>query len=239
MIDWIIDLARRAERRIMVRLVKGAYWDAEIKRAQVDGLTGLPGLHPQGGTPTSPMSPAPNGSWLRATVVFPQFAHTHNAQTLAAIYHLAGRDAAPDAYEFQCLHGMGEPPLRRGVWAARSSDARRAFTRPSARTRRCSPTWCAGFSRRRQPPFVNRISDPKVSVEALIADPTELVAASRWSAPRPARGDRRPADLFAPERVNSRGLDLSDETVLARLWRTSPRPRRAGLCRRIRFSRGR
>ncbi len=144
MIDWIIDLARRAERRIMVRLVKGAYWDAEIKRAQVDGLKGFPVYTRKVHTDVAYVACARKLLAAR-DVVFPQFA-THNAQTLAAIYHLAGRDAAPDAYEFQCLHGMGEP-LYDEVVGQGSSAARRAFTRPSARTRRCSPTWCAGFSR--------------------------------------------------------------------------------------------
>ncbi|WP_298196736.1 proline dehydrogenase family protein, partial [Novosphingobium sp.] len=100
-IDWIIDLARRAGRRIMVRLVKGAYWDAEIKRAQVDGLPGFPVYTRKVHTDVSYIACA-RQLLAAPDAVFPQFA-THNAQTLATIYHLAGPDFAIDRYEFQCL----------------------------------------------------------------------------------------------------------------------------------------
>ncbi|HVJ02627.1 MAG TPA: proline dehydrogenase family protein, partial [Sphingomonas sp.] len=105
-IDWIVDLARRAGRRIMVRLVKGAYWDAEIKRAQLDGLEDFPVYTRKVHTDVAYIACA--RKLLAATdAVFPQFA-THNAQTLATIYEMAGPDFAIGRYEFQCLHGMGE-----------------------------------------------------------------------------------------------------------------------------------
>ena len=92
----------------MVRLVKGAYWDSEIKRAQVDGLDGYPVYTRKAYTDVAYLACA-RRLLAAPDAVFPQFA-THNAHTLAAIYHLAGGDAyAPDQYEFQCLHGMGEP----------------------------------------------------------------------------------------------------------------------------------
>ncbi|WP_372732753.1 proline dehydrogenase family protein, partial [Novosphingobium sp.] len=104
-IDWIIDLARRSGRRIMVRLVKGAYWDAEIKRAQVDGQTDFPVYTRKAHTDVSYLACA--RKLLGAPeAIYPQFA-THNAQTLAAIYHLAGNNYYAGQYEFQCLHGMG------------------------------------------------------------------------------------------------------------------------------------
>lgn len=106
-LDFVIDLARRSGRRIMVRLVKGAYWDAEIKRAQLDGLEDFPVFTRKIHTDVSYLACA--AKLLAATdVIFPQFA-THNAQTLAAIYHMAGKDFQVGKYEFQCLHGMGEP----------------------------------------------------------------------------------------------------------------------------------
>ncbi|MBB3936645.1 trifunctional transcriptional regulator/proline dehydrogenase/L-glutamate gamma-semialdehyde dehydrogenase [Aureimonas phyllosphaerae] len=213
-IDWIIDLARRAERRIMVRLVKGAYWDAEIKRAQVDGLKGFPVYTRKVHTDVAYVACARKLLAAR-DVVFPQFA-THNAQTLAAIYHLAGQDAAPDAYEFQCLHGMGEPLYDEVVGSEKLGRPARIYAPVGTHE-----TLLAYLVRRllengANSSFVNRISDPKVSVDALIADPTELVAAEA-TVGAPHEAIAAPADLFAPERVNSRGLDLSDETVLARL----------------------
>ncbi|MGO7208352.1 proline dehydrogenase family protein, partial [Rhizobium ruizarguesonis] len=106
-LDYIIDLARRSGRRIMVRLVKGAYWDAEIKRAQLDGLDDYPVYTRKIYTDVAYVACA--RKLLDAPdAVFPQFA-THNAQTLATIYRLAGPDFTVGKYEFQCLHGMGEP----------------------------------------------------------------------------------------------------------------------------------
>ena len=106
-LDFIVDLARRAKRRIMVRLVKGAYWDSEIKRAQMDGQADFPVYTRKVHTDVSYVACAKK---LLAAIdaVFPQFA-SHNAQTLATIYHLAGPDYHVGKYEFQCLHGMGEP----------------------------------------------------------------------------------------------------------------------------------
>ncbi len=91
----------------MIRLVKGAYWDSEIKRAQMEGLEGYPVYTRKVYTDVSYLACAKK---LLAVpnLIYPQFA-THNAHTLAAIYHLAGQNYYPGQYEFQCLHGMGEP----------------------------------------------------------------------------------------------------------------------------------
>ncbi|MEO5691503.1 MAG: proline dehydrogenase family protein, partial [Usitatibacter sp.] len=105
-IDYLVDLARRTQRRLMVRLVKGAYWDSEIKRAQVEGLDGYPVFTRKVHTDVSYLACA--RMLLAAPAeIYPQFA-THNAQTLASIYEMAG-PYTPGQYEFQCLHGMGEP----------------------------------------------------------------------------------------------------------------------------------
>src|SRR5450830_490720 len=104
-IDYLVDLARRSGRKFMVRLVKGAYWDAEIKRAQVEGMPGYPVYTRKVYTDVSYLACAQR--LLAATdVIYPQFA-THNAQTLSTIFTWAKRDGVTD-YEFQCLHGMGE-----------------------------------------------------------------------------------------------------------------------------------
>ncbi|PZQ52419.1 MAG: trifunctional transcriptional regulator/proline dehydrogenase/L-glutamate gamma-semialdehyde dehydrogenase [Rhodovulum sulfidophilum] len=213
-LDWIIDLARRSGRRIMVRLVKGAYWDAEIKRAQVDGLPGFPVYTRKVYTDVSYIACARKLLDAREAV-FPQFA-THNAQTLATIYHLAGPDFTVGSYEFQCLHGMGEPLYDEVVGPAKLGRPARIYAPVGTHE-----TLLAYLVRRllengANSSFVNRISDPKVSIEDLIADPAEVVRAM----PEPGR----PHDEIALPRAilgareNSAGLDLSDEAILAELW---------------------
>jgi RHH-type proline utilization regulon transcriptional repressor/proline dehydrogenase/delta 1-pyrroline-5-carboxylate dehydrogenase len=228
-LDFIIDLARRSERRIMVRLVKGAYWDAEIKRAQVDGLAGFPVFTRKVYTDVSYIACARKLLAAR-DVVFPQFA-THNAQTLAAIYHLAGPDFTTGSYEFQCLHGMGEPLYDEVVGPGKLDRPARIYAPVGTHE-----TLLAYLVRRllengANSSFVNRISDPRVSVDDLIADPAETVRAMAVPG-APHDEIALPAAIFGG-RKNSAGLDLSDETALAALsealsasaeadWRAAP-----------------
>ncbi|MBB3928420.1 RHH-type proline utilization regulon transcriptional repressor/proline dehydrogenase/delta 1-pyrroline-5-carboxylate dehydrogenase [Sphingobium jiangsuense] len=212
-IDWLIDLARRSGRRLMVRLVKGAYWDAEIKRAQVDGLPGFPVYTRKQHTDVAYIACARALLAARAHV-FPQFA-THNAQTLATIHHLAGPDFRPGDYEYQCLHGMGEPLYSQIVGPGGWNRPCRIYAPVGTHE-----TLLAYLVRRllengANSSFVNRIANPDVSVEDLIADPADVVRAmDDPGAPHPAIA--LPADLL-PGRRNSEGLDLGDESVLAAL----------------------
>lgn len=213
-LDYIIDLARRANRRIMVRLVKGAYWDAEIKRAQLDGLEDFPVFTRKVHTDVSYI--ACSRKLLAARdVIFPQFA-THNAQSMATIYHLAGPDFKLGDYEFQCLHGMGEP-LYSEVVGKKNLDRPCRFYAPVG----THETLLAYLVRRllengANSSFVNRIADPAVPVDALLEDPVAVVEAMQQPG---AQHDRiaSPAALFGTERANSAGLDLSSETTLATL----------------------
>lgn len=212
-IDWIIDLARRAGRRIMVRLVKGAYWDAEIKRAQVDGLADFPVFTRKAHTDVAYIACAKK-LLAAPAAVFPQFA-THNAQTLAAIYHLAGPDFSTGQYEFQCLHGMGEALYREVVGADRLDRPCRIYAPVGTHE-----TLLAYLVRRllengANSSFVHRIADPAVPISELVADPVELVRAM----PEPGSRHERislPGDLY-PDRRNSAGIDLADEQALASL----------------------
>ncbi|RYD83892.1 MAG: aldehyde dehydrogenase family protein, partial [Sphingomonadales bacterium] len=212
-IDWIVDLARRADRRIMVRLVKGAYWDAEIKRAQVEGLADFPVYTRKLHTDVAYVACAKILLAAR-DAVFPQFA-THNAQTLATVYQMAGPDFAIGDYEFQCLHGMGEPLYQQVVGKDKLNRPCRIYAPVGTHE-----TLLAYLVRRllengANSSFVNRIADPDVSIEEMIADPVELVRAM----PHPgARHDliASPAGLY-PDRRNSDGIDLSDEIALAAL----------------------
>ncbi|WP_242224697.1 trifunctional transcriptional regulator/proline dehydrogenase/L-glutamate gamma-semialdehyde dehydrogenase [Shinella zoogloeoides] len=213
-LDFIIDLARRSGRRVMVRLVKGAYWDAEIKRAQLDGLEGFPVYTRKIYTDVAYVACA-RKLLAAPDAVFPQFA-THNAQSLATIYQLAGPDFAVGKYEFQCLHGMGEPLYDEVVGKDKLDRPCRIYAPVGTHE-----TLLAYLVRRllengANSSFVNRISDPKVSVESLIADPVDIVAAM------PVVGAQHdqialPGDLFGKNRENSKGLDLSNETTLAAL----------------------
>ncbi|MCO6050462.1 trifunctional transcriptional regulator/proline dehydrogenase/L-glutamate gamma-semialdehyde dehydrogenase [Mesorhizobium sp. RP14(2022)] len=215
-LDFIIDLARRSDRRIMVRLVKGAYWDAEIKRAQVEGLEGFPVYTRKVHTDVAYIACARKLLGAR-DAVFPQFA-THNAQTLAAIYHLAGPDFRVGEYEFQCLHGMGEPLYDEVVGKEKLGRPCRIYAPVGTHE-----TLLAYLVRRllengANSSFVNRISDPRVSVDDLVADPTDVVEAMPVIG-LPHDQIASPAKLYGRERRNSTGLDLSNENTLAALSR--------------------
>ncbi|MGO4568079.1 trifunctional transcriptional regulator/proline dehydrogenase/L-glutamate gamma-semialdehyde dehydrogenase [Rhizobium sp. 2YAF20] len=213
-LDYIIDLARRSGRRIMVRLVKGAYWDAEIKRAQLDGLSDFPVYTRKIHTDVAYIACA--RKLLDATdVIFPQFA-THNAQTLATIYHLAGPDFQVGKYEFQCLHGMGEPLYDEVVGKQKLDRPCRIYAPVGTHE-----TLLAYLVRRllengANSSFVNRISDANVSVDELIADPVDLVEAN-LPIGKPHDLIALPCNLYGSERQNSSGIDLSNETELAAL----------------------
>jgi RHH-type proline utilization regulon transcriptional repressor/proline dehydrogenase/delta 1-pyrroline-5-carboxylate dehydrogenase len=212
-IDWIVDLARRADRRIMVRLVKGAYWDAEIKRAQVDGLADFPVYTRKVHTDVAYVACA-RKLLAAPDAVFPQFA-THNAQTLATIYQLAGPDFAVGQYEFQCLHGMGEPLYSQVVGKDKLDRPCRIYAPVGTHE-----TLLAYLVRRllengANSSFVNRIADPAVPMAEMVADPVEVVRAMPYPG---ARHDliAAPAGLYA-DRRNSDGIDLTDELALTAL----------------------
>jgi RHH-type proline utilization regulon transcriptional repressor/proline dehydrogenase/delta 1-pyrroline-5-carboxylate dehydrogenase len=222
-IDGLIDLARRSDHRLMLRLVKGAYWDSEIKRAQQDGLADYPVYTRKAHTDVAYLACA--RKLLGAPdAVYPQFA-THNAQTLAAVVEIAGPAFHPGQYEFQCLHGMGEPLYEPIVGAAAGA----ALHRPC---RIYAPvgshdTLLAYLVRRllengANTSFVHRIADAGLPLEALVEDPVRTVqaAAARegvLGAPHPAIA--LPGALYGAARANSRGLDLADEAQLAALGR--------------------
>ena len=212
-IDWIVDLARRSGRRIMVRLVKGAYWDAEIKRAQVDGQADFPVYTRKVHTDVAYIACARRLLAAR-TAVFPQFA-THNAQTLATILRMAGPDFSPGDYEFQCLHGMGEPLYDEVVGPEKLNRPCRIYAPVGTHE-----TLLAYLVRRllengANSSFVNRIANPDVPIDAIIADPVaEVMAMAVPGSPHPLIA--HPRALY-PDRRNSAGLDLADESELSKL----------------------
>ncbi|ECI9603860.1 trifunctional transcriptional regulator/proline dehydrogenase/L-glutamate gamma-semialdehyde dehydrogenase [Salmonella enterica] len=236
-VDYLIDLAARSRRRLMVRLVKGAYWDSEIKRAQVEGLEGYPVYTRKVHTDISYLACAKK---LLAVpnLIYPQFA-THNAHTLSAIYHLAGQNYYPGQYEFQCLHGMGEPLYEQVT--GKVADGK--LNRPC---RIYAPvgthkTLLAYLVRRllengSNTSFVNQIADVTLPLEELVVDPVEAVEKLAQQEGQPGLPHPKiplPRVLYGQERENSAGLDLSNEHRLASLssvllnnalheWRAKP-----------------
>jgi len=223
-IDWLDALSRCHGRRIMVRLVKGAYWDSEIKWAQVAGLAGFPVFTRKPATDVAYLHCARH-LMERTDRIYPQFA-THNAHSVAAILEMAHELGADrDRYEFQRLHGMGE------------SLHTRVLQTEGTRCRIYAPVGAhrdllAYLVRRllengANSSFVNQIIDTSVPPEAVAADPFDALANA------PERQVRRPADLFAPDRVNAKGFDLTDPADMARIkvardpwadrrWRAAP-----------------
>ena len=209
--DWIVALARHHDRRFFVRLVKGAYWDSEIKVTQVGGYRDYPVFTRKLATDVSYLACA--ARLIDATdAVHPAFA-THNAYTIGAIEALAAaRDDRPD-FEFQRLHGMGED-----VYAelAKREDA---AGRPRTPVRIYAPTGghkdlLAYLVRRllengANSSFVNRMADAEVPVAELTTDPV-----ADLDALEPSRNPAipLPADIL-PNRLNSAGTDLSDPLV--------------------------
>ncbi|MDB5962521.1 MAG: putA, partial [Massilia sp.] len=218
-INFLVDLAKRSGRKFMVRLVKGAYWDAEIKRAQVDGMPGFPVYTRKVYTDVSYLTCA-RKLLSNANRLYPQFA-THNAHSLAVIYTWAKADGITN-YEFQCLHGMGETLYDQVVGNSNLDKACRIYAPVGSHE-----TLLAYLVRRllengANSSFVNQIVDPQVSIASLIADPF-AAAAAQQGAPHP--GIALPRKLFGAERDNSAGLDLSDENVLTALSGTLGQPR--------------
>ncbi|MBK6866591.1 MAG: trifunctional transcriptional regulator/proline dehydrogenase/L-glutamate gamma-semialdehyde dehydrogenase [Burkholderiales bacterium] len=215
-IDWLIELARRTQHRLMVRLVKGAYWDSEIKRAQVDGQSDYPVYTRKPHTDVSYLACA-RRLLAAPDAVYPQFA-THNAHSVAAIVQMAGPDAWQSGqYEFQCLHGMGEP-LYEQIVSGQLGPKRPCRIYAPVGTHE---TLLAYLVRRllengANTSFVNRIADAEVPIKELIEDPVALVQAEQpVGAPHPRIP--LPQALYGAERDNSRGLDLSDEHILQAL----------------------
>jgi len=210
-IDWLVDLARRSGRRLMVRLVKGAYWDSEVKRAQVDGLADYPVFTRKAHADLSYLVCA--GRLLAAPdAVYPQFA-THNAQTLSAVFQMA-LERGVDDYEFQCLHGMGEPLYDNVVGPAGLGKACRIYAPVGSHETLLPYLVRRLLENGANSSFVNRIVDEAVSVAELVEPPLSQVA--REGAARHPQIPL-PCELYGLGRRNSAGLDLSDENVLADL----------------------
>ncbi len=200
-IDFLHDLATRLDRRIMVRLVKGAYWDTEVKQAQVEGIDGFPVFTSKAATDISYIA---NARKLLAMTgrIYPQFA-THNAHTTAAILHMAGNDK--DSFEFQRLHGMGE--ALHGILQKEEGTRCRIYAPVGAHRDLLAYLVRRLLENGANSSFVNQIVDEEVAPEHVARDPFLAID-------DPAPKLRRGPELFLPERPNSKGFDLRHQPTL-------------------------
>ncbi len=204
-LDWLYTLAQRYDRRIMVRLVKGAYWDSEVKRAQTLGLSGYPVFTRKTNTDVSYIACAKKLLSMTDRI-YPQFA-THNAHTVAAILEMA---ADKNAFEFQRLHGMGDA-LHETVRAAEGTRCR-IYAPVGAHTDLLAYLVRRLLENGANSSFVHQIVDEEVSAETIARDPFEVVA-TQGAAENPLIP--KPAGIFEPGRRNSIGHDINDPVVLA------------------------
>jgi len=230
-IDFLADLARRSGRRIPVRLVKGAYWDSEIKRAQVDGQAGYPVFTRKPNTDVSYLANARRMLDAR-DALYPMFA-THNAQTIAAIHKLAnGRP-----FEFQKLHGMGDDLYAEVIPKDRLNVPCRVYAPVGSHEDLLPYLVRRLLENGANSSFVNRITDDSVAIDDLIRDPVETVAGFT-SIPHPRIP--LPRDLYrahvalgkSSNRDNSMGINLANDDQLRALadhvnaavkgWRAMP-----------------
>ncbi|MGH8633368.1 MAG: bifunctional proline dehydrogenase/L-glutamate gamma-semialdehyde dehydrogenase PutA [Burkholderiales bacterium] len=205
--DWVASLAADAGRRIMVRLVKGAYWDTEIKLAQVLALDDYPVFTRKSATDVSYMACAQT-LLAAGNRILPQFA-THNCHTVAFIFECAGtrRD-----FEFQKLHGMGDALYE--TLAPEKRVACRVYAPVGSHRDLLAYLVRRLLENGANTSFVHQVADTSIPLERLTADPLTMLPDPYVANPRVPR----PWNLF-PDRLNSRGIDLSDPQVLERLER--------------------
>ena len=218
-VDFLLDLAKRSGHRLMIRLVKGAYWDSEIKRAQVEGQSDYPVLTRKHHTDVSYLACA-RKLLAAVDVVYPQFA-THNAQTLASIVSMAEEMCGAyqaGQYEFQCLHGMGEPLYFQVVGAQLLNRPCRIYAPVGTHE-----TLLAYLVRRllengANSSFVNRMADDSVSLDSLVMDPVHITrqeaAQNNMEVGRAHPQIPLPVHLYGAERLNSKGWDLNHDATL-------------------------
>ena len=219
-LEWLIKTVREADRRITLRLVKGAYWDSEIKRAQERGLAGYPVFTRKPNTDVSYLACAR----LLETAgdrIYPQFA-THNAHTIAHVAEVFG-DAS--RFEFQRLHGMGAElydSVVRGPWGRYAC---RVYAPVGAHEDLLPYLVRRLLENGANTSFVNRIVDASLPAEEVVADPiAEVDGLEQLAHPRIPL----PVNLFAPERLNSAGFNFADgqavDTLLRDCERASQQP---------------
>ena len=206
-LEWLYELAKDLDRKIAIRLVKGAYWDYEIKQAQLDGLADFPVYASKAATDVSYLCCA--RKLLRMTDrIYPQFAG-HNAHTVASILEFA--DTSQE-FEFQRIHGMGE--ALHGLIKERRKTKCRIYA-PVGNHRELLPYLARRMLENgANSSFVNQMANPNLSAEEIVTDPFALLDKERVANFSPVA---RPRDMFEPDRKNSKGWDIRNPQVLAEI----------------------
>lgn len=225
LIDWLIALGRETGRRFMVRLVKGAYWDSEIKFTQIQNYRDYPVFTRKSSTDLSYIVCAQH--MLQAPdVIYSQFA-SHNAHTLATILKLARSE---NDYEFQRLHGMGQVLFKAAAKVTGKAINCRVYAPVGSHEDLLPYLVRRLLENGANSSFVNRFMNDKVSVDELIEDPITKVEKMKQ---KRHSNIPLPVDLYGTHRKNSRGLDLTDpdtvkqlleqiDTVGKQSWLTAP-----------------
>lgn len=225
LLDWVSALARGKNRRMMVRLIKGAYWDSEIKKSQMQGFADYPVFTRKVFTDVSFQACAKKILTM-TDAIYPQFA-THNAYSVAMILNLVGdyRD-----FEFQCLHGMGNELYEQVVPASQFGIACRIYAPVGSHEDLLPYLVRRLLENGANSSFVNRIVDEKAPISDLVEDP---LSKAKYLLGKINQNIPLPASVFLPERKNSPGIDFSNRATLANLqeslanmtpfdWRASP-----------------
>jgi RHH-type proline utilization regulon transcriptional repressor/proline dehydrogenase/delta 1-pyrroline-5-carboxylate dehydrogenase len=203
-LTWLRRLSQLRRKPIPVRLVKGAYWDSEIKWAQERGLADYPVFTRKVHTDVSYLA-CVRQLLADPAAFFPQFA-THNAHTIASVYAAAGRSV----FEFQRLHGMGEALYAEVVGSGKLNVPCRIYAPVGPHEDLVAYLVRRLLENGANTSFVNRLADETAPIEEIVRDPVESIAREGET---PARRLPRPPDIYAPERVNSAGLALSEPSV--------------------------
>ena len=223
-LEWVASRARTLKRRITVRLVKGAYWDSEIKRAQERGLSSYPVFTRKPSTDVSYLACARLLASAR-DAIYPQFA-THNAQTVAYVAEVFGN--ASGSFEYQRLHGMGEELYSQVIDAEHGGHACRVYAPVGPHEDLLPYLVRRLLENGANTSFVNRIVDARLPPEAVVTDPVAQVDAfSEIPHPRIVE----PPRLYGPDRQNSRGVNFADgrelQAVKVECERAASRPWKA------------
>ncbi|MGZ4968371.1 MAG: bifunctional proline dehydrogenase/L-glutamate gamma-semialdehyde dehydrogenase PutA [Methylobacter sp.] len=206
-IRWLAGLAGGRRRKIPLRLVKGAYWDSEIKRAQENGLADYPVFTRKSATDVSYLACA-QFMLSEPDAFYPQFA-THNAHTVAAIHQLGQQHPG---YEFQRLHGMGESLYREIIDVQKWPIPCRVYAPVGAYHQLLPYLVRRLLENGTNTSFINQISRPNISIDELVGDPVAAVKTSIHQSQIVL-----PRNLFGEQRLNSYGLNLADPEQLQSL----------------------
>ncbi|CEK10503.1 bifunctional proline dehydrogenase/L-glutamate gamma-semialdehyde dehydrogenase PutA [Legionella hackeliae] len=209
LLDWIADLARSKQRRMMVRLIKGAYWDSEIKKAQMQGMSEYPVFTRKVFTDVSFQACAKKLLTM-TDAIYPAFA-THNAYSVAMVLNLVGEYKD---FEFQCLHGMGKELYEQIVPANRLGIPCRIYAPVGSHEDLLPYLVRRLLENGANSSFVNRIVDEKAPISSLVEDP---VSKANHLLGKINQNIPLPISIFLPERKNSSGFDFTDREAVAKL----------------------